>query len=114
VQLGLDLDAAVLDERLALRVDHMWERGLVDEVRGLESLGLRDGRTAGRALGYAQVLRLLDGELTGDEAVRQTVQATRRFVRRQRSWFGRDPGVRWLDAAAPDLVDRALGVARAR
>jgi tRNA dimethylallyltransferase len=114
VQLGLDLDAAVLDERVALRVGHMWEQGLVDEVRALEPLGLREGRTASRALGYAQVLRLLDGELTDEEAVRQTAQATRRFVRRQRSWFGRDPGVRWLDATAPDLVDQALGVARAR
>jgi tRNA dimethylallyltransferase len=114
VQLGVDLDAAVLDRRIEARVDHMWEQGLVDEVRALVPAGLRDGRTASRALGYAQVLRLLDGELTDEEAVRQTAQATRRFVRRQRSWFGRDPGVRWLDGGAPDLVERALGVARRR
>jgi tRNA dimethylallyltransferase len=114
VQLGLDVDATVLDERVERRVGHMWEQGLVDEVRALVPLGLREGRTASRALGYAQVLRMLDGELTEDEAVRQTAQATRRFVRRQRSWFGRDPGVRWLDASAPDLVRQALRVAQNR
>ena len=114
VQLGLDVDATVLDERVERRVGHMWEQGLVDEVRALVPLGLREGRTASRALGYAQVLRMLDGELTEEEAARQTAQATRRFVRRQRSWFGRDPGVRWLDASAPDLVRQALRVAQNR
>jgi tRNA dimethylallyltransferase len=114
VQLGLDLDPAVLDERIALRVDRMWEQGLVDEVRALEPLGLREGRTASRALGYAQVLRMLDGELGEDEAIRLTVQQTRRFVRRQRAWFGRDPAVTWLDPTAPGVVDRALGLAGGR
>jgi tRNA dimethylallyltransferase len=112
VQVGLDLDPAVLDERIAARVDHMWELGLVDEVRALEPLGLRAGRTASRALGYAQVLRFLDGELAEEEAVRLTVQQTRRFVRRQRAWFGRDRAVRWLDPTAPDVVARALDLVR--
>jgi tRNA dimethylallyltransferase len=114
VQVGVDLDPGVLDERIARRVGHMWEQGLVDEVRALEPLGLRAGRTASRALGYAQVLRMLDGELPEDEAVRLTVQATRRFVRRQRSWFRRDPSVRWLDPTAPDVVARALELLHAR
>jgi tRNA dimethylallyltransferase len=114
VQIGLDLAPDVLDERIAARVGHMWERGLVDEVRALEPLGLREGRTASRALGYAQVLRLLDGELPEDEAIRLTIQQTRRFVRRQRAWFGRDPSVTWLDPGAPGALDRALAVAEGR
>src|SRR5262249_30283510 len=112
-QLGVDLDPAALDDRIAARVDAMWSAGLVDEVRRLEGAGLREGRTASRALGYQQVLRYLAGEC--DEAPAQadadTAQATRRFVRRQRSWFRRDPRVRWLDAAAPDLVAVAKGLA---
>jgi tRNA dimethylallyltransferase len=91
-QFGVDLDTAALDDRIAVRVDHMWAAGLVDEVRVLDALGLRDGRTAGRALGYQQALRFLAGEISEDEARAETVRATRRFVRRQRSWFRRDPG----------------------
>jgi len=108
VQIGIDLEPAALDARVDSRVDAMWAAGLVDEVRALAAIGLRDGPTASRALGYAQVLRLIDGELTEDEARAQTKQATRRFVRRQRSWFRRDDRVHWLDAARPDLLDAAL------
>ncbi|MFI5834548.1 tRNA (adenosine(37)-N6)-dimethylallyltransferase MiaA [Micromonospora sp. NPDC051300] len=111
VQLGVDLDTARLDERIALRVDRMWADGLVDEVRTLVGEGLPAGRTAGRALGYHQVLRFLAGELTETEAYEETIRATRRFVRRQRSWFRRDPRVHWLDSAAPDLFGTALRVA---
>lgn len=75
----------------------MWDAGLVDEVRALEALGLRSGKTASRALGYAQVLRMFDGELDEPGAITATQAATRRFVRRQRSWFRRDDRVRWLD-----------------
>jgi tRNA dimethylallyltransferase len=106
----LALDRADLDQRIDARVDRMWELGLVDEVRGLVRLGLRGGRTASRALGYQQVLAALDGHWTTDTAADQTRQATRRFARRQRSWFRRDPRVSWLDAAAPDLLDRALAI----
>ncbi len=108
VQLGLDLPTGVLDERVAARVDRMWERGLVDEVGALVAQGLREGRTASRALGYQQVLHQLDGRCSAQEAKAETVRATRRFVRRQRSWFRRDPRIHWLDAAAPDLVAQAL------
>jgi tRNA dimethylallyltransferase len=111
VQLGVDLDPAVLDERVARRVDSMWSAGLVDEVRMLADHGLRTGRTASRALGYQQVLAYLDGRCTESDAHAQTTAATRRFVRRQRSWFRRDPDVTWLDAGRPGLVDRALAAA---
>jgi tRNA dimethylallyltransferase len=109
VQIGLDLPAEELDARVDARAKRMFSAGLVEEVRGLEADGLRDGRTAPRALGYHQALALVDGQLTEAEAVAETAQATRRFVRRQRSWFRRDPRVRWL-VPGPDLVQHALGV----
>nr|WP_238425969.1 tRNA (adenosine(37)-N6)-dimethylallyltransferase MiaA [Micromonospora parastrephiae] len=108
VQLGVDLETGLLDERIASRVDRMWADGLVAETRELVGRGLAEGRTASRALGYQQVLRLLAGELTESQAHDETVRATRRFVRRQRSWFRRDPRIRWLDAAEPDLIEAAL------
>ncbi|TNH26238.1 tRNA (adenosine(37)-N6)-dimethylallyltransferase MiaA [Micromonospora orduensis] len=108
VQLGVDLDTGLLDERIAARVDRMWADGLVAETRELLGRGLAEGRTASRALGYQQVLRQLAGELTEAQARDETVRATRRFVRRQRSWFRRDPRIRWLDSAAPDLFEAAL------
>jgi tRNA dimethylallyltransferase len=104
VHIGVDRDPAELDERIARRVDHMWAAGLVDEVRALAERGLREGRTASRALGYQQVLRWLSGECGEPEAHAETVRATRRFVRRQRSWFRRDPRIEWLDASHPDLL----------
>ena len=109
VQLGLALDRAELDRRIAARVELMWERGFVEEVRRLAAGGLGAGRTASRALGYAQVLRHLAGEWTEQRARDETVRATRRFARRQESWFRRDPRVVWLDAASPaDLLAAAL------
>ncbi|MFF5179205.1 tRNA (adenosine(37)-N6)-dimethylallyltransferase MiaA [Micromonospora sp. NPDC000316] len=110
VQLGVDLDTGLLDERIAVRVDRMWADGLVAETRGLLGRGLAEGRTASRALGYQQVLRLLAGELTEAQAHDETVRATRRFVRRQRSWFRRDPRIQWLDSSTPDLIEAALRV----
>lgn len=105
VVVGLDREPAELDERVAARVDHMWAAGFVAEVAALAADGLRDGPTASRALGYAQVLAAFDGRLTGDEARERTVTATRRFVRRQRSWFRRDSAVTWFDAGRADLLD---------
>jgi tRNA dimethylallyltransferase len=113
VALGLRLDRPALDERIATRVVRMWEEGLLDEVRSLEAAGLREGRTASRALGYAQALAQLDGTLTQAQAQEQTVALTRRFARRQESWFTPDPRITWLDAGAPDLLETALRVARA-
>jgi tRNA dimethylallyltransferase len=121
--IGLDCDTTILDERLARRTDTMFDRGLVDEVRALLREGLRDGVTASRALGYAQVLAALDAgsETTGAtgpsadalrEAAEQTYIGTRRYVRRQRSWFRRDHRVHWLDsgaaAASSSTVEDAL------
>jgi tRNA dimethylallyltransferase len=109
---GLDCDTAILDERLARRTDAMFERGLVDEVRTLLRDGLRDGVTAARALGYAQVIAALDaggGTAPLDDAREQTFVGTRRYVRRQRSWFRRDHRVHWLDVSAgAGMVDTAL------
>ncbi len=110
VQLGLD--RTDLADRVRLRVDGMMAHGLLDEVRALLPHGLRDSPTAGKALGYQQLLAVLDddGELRGNlaEAVELTVRGTWRFVRRQRSWFRRDPRIRWLDAGAAALLDRAM------
>ncbi|WP_372594874.1 tRNA (adenosine(37)-N6)-dimethylallyltransferase MiaA [Actinotalea sp.] len=111
VQIGLDTDRAMLDSRIAVRVERMWELGLLDEVRGLAG---RLGRTASRAVGYAQVLSLLAGECTAEQARTDVAVATRRLARKQMGWFGRDPRVHWLDARRPDLVEEALRlVARA-
>jgi tRNA dimethylallyltransferase len=114
VQIGLSVPRSELDLRIAARVSRMLRDGLVEEVRRLagqgEHGGLRAGRTASRALGYAQVLRFLDGEWTQAEAEEQTVRLTRRFARRQESWFRRDPRVRWLNAAAPVQTRLALAV----
>ena len=108
VQLGLVRDRPQLAERIDRRVERMWDLGLVEEVRGLTARGLREGRTASAALGYAQVLRFLDGEWSEDRAREETARATRRFARRQDSWFRRDPRIRWLSVSATDLVDQAM------
>jgi tRNA dimethylallyltransferase len=107
VQIGLTVPRPELDQRIAVRVERMWEAGFVDEVRALERAGLREGVTAGRALGYAQVLRFLAGEWSEEEAKAETARATRRFARRQESWFRRDPRVHWLPHDIPDLAGRA-------
>ena len=106
-QLGIDVPRDVLDQRIAARVDAMWRSGLVDEVRALERVGLREGRTASRALGYAQVLRFLAGECSEEHARADTVRATTRFARRQDSWFRKDPRITWLPYDGDDLVERA-------
>ena len=111
IQIGVELPRPELDQRIAERVRRMWDLGLVAEVRRLDEAGLRAGRTASRALGYAQVLRFLDGEWSEEEAAAQTILATRRFVRRQESWFRRDPRVTWIRGGR-DAAGRALAVLR--
>ncbi len=110
--IGLDTDTAALDERLRLRTDTMFADGLVAEVSALIERGLRDGVTAARAIGYAQVLAALDaGDDPGFDAAREsTFLGTRRYVRRQRSWFRRDHRVHWLDASRGDLTGAALSI----
>ena len=107
----LGLDRPDLAARTDARVDRMWVQGLVQEVRTLSEQGLRDGVTASRALGYAQVLAMLAGDLDEPTARELTKTATRRFARRQRAWFRRDPRIRWLDPRADpaaDLLTEAL------
>jgi tRNA dimethylallyltransferase len=108
VQIGVDIDRPALDARIAARVERMWQQGFVEEVRALAERGLRDGRTANRALGYRQVLAFLDGELTEAEAKEQTISGTRRFARRQDSWFRKDPRITWVAYDDPDRVEKAL------
>ena len=108
VVLGLAADRSRLDERINQRVQRMWHLGLLDEVETLVAQGLRDGRTASKALGYSQVLAHLDGTMTPEEAQDSTATATRRYARRQESWFRADPRVVWLPHDAPDVVDQAL------
>jgi tRNA dimethylallyltransferase len=111
VQVGLDCQREVLDARVEARVDRMWERGLVEETLGLLARGM--GRTAARAVGYAEVLALIRGE-TDERAARDAVVAnTRRLARKQMTWFGRDPRIHWLDARDPDLVEHALALVAA-
>jgi len=105
---GLDWDTEVLDERLAVRTDKMFTDGLVGEVEKLLEAGLRDGVTASRALGYAQVIADLDDGGDGSGAREPTFIGTRRYVRRQRSWFRRDHRIVWLDGAGPDNVNDTL------
>jgi tRNA dimethylallyltransferase len=114
VQVGLDVPRDVLDVRIAERVHRMWHDGLVDEVRTLAARGLRTARTASRALGYAQVLRMLAGDLSEPEAIDDTISATRRFARRQVAWFRRDRRVVWLPYDAHDLADRVTALVSSR
>ncbi len=122
-QIGVRVPRDELDRRIAVRVDQMWAAGFQAEVRDLEEVGLRDGLTASRALGYAQMLRHLAGEWALEQAREETVRATKRFARRQESWFRRDPRITWLSApsdgapsdrvpggGADDLTDAALKV----
>ncbi|WP_405067885.1 tRNA (adenosine(37)-N6)-dimethylallyltransferase MiaA [Kribbella sp. NBC_01510] len=110
VQLGLDVPRPELDERIGRRVDRMFDAGFADEVRGLLNKGLIEGKTANRALGYSQVIALLNGEIDEVEARERTAQATRRFARRQDSWFRKDQRISWLPYDAPDLLEKALEV----
>jgi tRNA dimethylallyltransferase len=113
VIIGLDCETQLLDQRLARRTETMFADGLVGEVIGLLEWGLRDGVTASRALGYAQVLDDLDGGGDGGAAREPTFIGTRRYVRRQRSWFRRDHRIHWLDSAdAGGNADAALAVWR--
>jgi tRNA dimethylallyltransferase len=106
--LGVDRDTEELDTRIRLRTELMFSGGLVDEVAELVEQGLREGVTAPRAIGYAQVLAHFDGEYDLAEALERTFIGTRRYVRRQRSWFRRDARVHWLDGADPELARSAF------
>ncbi len=108
VQVGVDIDRPALDERIERRVAAMFEAGFVAEVERLLADGLREGRTAATAIGYREVTAYLDGELSLDEARERTVVATRRFARRQDSWFRKDPRVTWVRYDDPERLEQAL------
>jgi tRNA dimethylallyltransferase len=95
-RIGIDVPRTVMDERIEQRVDAMWRAGLVAEVRQLMALGLAQSRTASRALGYQQVIEYLAGRCTESEAKSATVEATKKFARRQVRWFRRDQRVMWV------------------
>jgi tRNA dimethylallyltransferase len=107
VRIALDMPRDLLDKRISDRVHQMFEDGFVDEVKSIEK-NLRLGKTALRALGYSQVLSLLAGEISEDEAITLTINATKKFARRQLSWFRRDPLIHWLDATSPNLFEESL------
>ncbi|GAA2090196.1 tRNA (adenosine(37)-N6)-dimethylallyltransferase MiaA [Aeromicrobium tamlense] len=111
VMIGLDVPRDVLDARIDARVEQMWADGLVDEVRGLP--GLAGSPTASRALGYQQVLAMLAGDLTEEEAKEETKSGTRRFARRQDRMMRKDPRIHWLPFDDPDLLARAVALAGA-
>ncbi len=96
VVVALECDFAVLDARIEARVDAMWEAGLVDEVRDLEAKGIREAVTARRAVGYAETLPLLAGQIGADECVELIKRNTRRLARKQEKWFRPDPRVVWV------------------
>ncbi|NKX50546.1 tRNA (adenosine(37)-N6)-dimethylallyltransferase MiaA [Arthrobacter deserti] len=108
VQVGLAVDREALKERLAARVHRMVEAGLLEEVRALDARGLRQGRTASRALGYSQFLKVLDGQWGVADAAADTIAATRKFARRQLTWFRADPRIGWFDWQDPQLVPKVL------
>ncbi|GDX17230.1 tRNA dimethylallyltransferase [Actinomycetes bacterium] len=107
VRIALDMPRDLLDQRIIDRVHQMFEDGFADEVKSIEK-NLRLGKTAFRALGYSQVLSLLSGEISEDEAITLTINATKKFARRQLSWFRRDPLIHWLDATSPNLFAQSL------
>jgi tRNA dimethylallyltransferase len=112
VQVGLAVDRDQLRDRLAQRVHRMVETGLLAEVERLEAQGLRQGKTAARALGYSQFLRVIDGASTVPEAAEETIVATRQFARRQLTWFRADPRINWLDWQDPHLLAAATALSR--
>ncbi len=103
LEIGLNSAREHLVERLATRVRGMWSAGLVDEVRGLIDEGIRDSKTASQAIGYAQALASIDGRISEEEAIDETILLTQRYSRRQMSWFRRDPRINWFDYQSPTL-----------
>jgi tRNA dimethylallyltransferase len=108
LEIGITGDRANLVQRLEKRVHGMWEQGLVEEVRELIPLGIREGKTSSRAIGYAQALAQLDGTFTQSEAIADTVRLTQKYARRQMSWFRRDPRIQWLDYQDESINTEAL------
>lgn len=111
VRIALDMPRDLLDKRITERVHQMFADGFIDEVQKIEE-NLRKGKTAPRALGYSQVLSYLAGEIQKEEAITLTINATKKFARRQLSWFRRDPLIHWLDATSSDLFEQSMKLIR--
>jgi tRNA dimethylallyltransferase len=109
LELGLRMERELLLPRLERRVHGMWDQGLIAEVESLIPSGIRESKTASVAIGYAQALGELDGELSRDEAIASTVMLTQRYARRQVSWFKRDDRIAWLEALDEQILDKAFG-----
>ena len=110
LEIGINGDREDLRARLETRVHKMWQQGLIDEVKSLESRGIREGKTSSVAIGYAQALRQIDGEITEDEAIADTVRLTQKYARRQMSWFRRDQRIQWLDYQDSEATAKALAM----
>ena len=106
-QFGLVMDRDSLSERISLRVDQMWERGLVQEAEKLLAAGIMQGTTAQRALGYAQVIAQIEGKVSQEEAQEETKRATRQYARRQETWFSRDERITWI-SPTQNALERIL------
>ena len=110
LEIGINGDREDLRNRLEQRVHRMWQQGLIEEVMGLESKGIREGKTSSVAIGYAQALAQLDGRMTEAEAIADTVRLTQKYARRQMSWFRRDQRINWLDYQDPLATAKALAL----
>jgi len=110
LEIGLNSDRAHLVERLAKRVELMWEQGIVEEVRALIAKGIRESKTARQAIGYSQALEQIDGSISQEEAIALTTQLTQRYARRQMSWFRRDPRINWFDYQDDDLLEKVMAL----
>jgi tRNA dimethylallyltransferase len=108
LEIGINGDREDLRSRLEARVHKMWQQGLIDEVKALQAKGIRDGKTSSVAIGYAQALKQIDGEMTEAEAIADTVRLTQKYARRQMSWFRRDQRIHWLDYQDPEATAKAL------
>ena len=110
LEIGINGDREDLRARLEARVHKMWQQGLIDEVKSLEAKGIREGKTSSVAIGYAQALKQIDGEMTEAEAIADTVRLTQKYARRQMSWFRRDQRIHWLDYQDPEATAKALAL----
>ena len=110
LEIGINGDREDLRVRLEARVHRMWQQGLIEEVKSLEAKGIRDGKTSSVAIGYAQALKQIDGEMTEAEAIADTVRLTQKYARRQMSWFRRDQRIHWLDYQDSEATAKALAL----
>jgi tRNA dimethylallyltransferase len=108
LEIGVNGPREDLVKRLEARVHTMWQQGLVDEAKSLEPLGIREGKTSRSAIGYAQAIAQIDGVMTEEQAIADTVRLTQKYARRQMSWFNRDKRINWLDYQDPQMTNKAL------